>query len=184
MPRPTNTQFAVAVHVLTYVASMGDSGQVSSEELAASTNVNAVYVRRVLGPLREAGLVRSRPGSGGGWVLCRPAADIPLDEVWSILQGDDPVLGLHGPNPKCPVGAGVQRVLEGVDRDVARAVVCEQRGDGAGDVVDAIDAAGMVARADDHQRRTVLVVGDQRRGRGGDRRAEAEAVRERVVAGR
>ena len=77
MARPTSTHFAVAVHVLTYLAAVAaESRAVSSEELAASANVNPVHVRRVLGPLRDAGLVSSRPGPRGGWGLGRPVEQI------------------------------------------------------------------------------------------------------------
>src|SRR5690606_27695475 len=78
MARSTNTRFAVAVHVLTYLAGVAGERPVSSDELAASANVNPVHVRRVLGPLRAAGMVRSRPGVNGGWELGHPAADITL----------------------------------------------------------------------------------------------------------
>jgi len=122
---PTNTQFAVAVHVLTYLSANGGERPVSSDELSGSTNTNPVYVRRVLGPLREAGLVHARQGSQGGWTLCRPAEDIALVEVWSLLQGDEPVLGLHGPNPKCPIGAGIQDALHDLDAAVAAALRAE-----------------------------------------------------------
>jgi len=124
MARATNTRFAVAVHVLTYLAGVGERS-VSSEELAMSTNVNPVHVRRVLGPLRAAGMVRSRPGVHGGWVLGAPATEITLADVWRLLQGDDPVLGLHGPNPSCEVGRQVQRSLTVLDRAVADAVAEE-----------------------------------------------------------
>ena len=125
MAGSTNTQFAVAVHVLTYLSAFANLRPVSSDELAASTNTNPVYVRRVLSPLREAGLVHARQGSQGGWRLARPAEEIRLDEVWSILQGDEPVLGLHGPNPRCPVGAGIQRTLHDLDGAVAAALRAE-----------------------------------------------------------
>lgn len=125
MARPTNTQFAVAVHVLTYLAGVAGERPVSSDELSASTNVNPVHVRRVLGPLRAAGIVRSRPGAHGGWELCLAPGDVTLAEVWRLVQGDDPVLGLHGPNPSCPVGRGIQRSLTALDRTVAAAVEAE-----------------------------------------------------------
>jgi Rrf2 family protein len=125
MAGPTNTQFAVAVHVLAYLSTVGRDRPVSSDELSGSTNTNPVYVRRVLGPLREAGLVHARQGSHGGWTLGRPAADITLDEVWAILQGAEPVLGLHGPNPRCPIGAGIQRSLHDLDAAVAAALRSE-----------------------------------------------------------
>jgi len=125
MARSTNTRFAVAVHVLTYLAGVTEGRTVSSEELSGSTNVNAVYVRRVLGPLRGAGLLRSRPGVHGGWQLAVDAAEIRLDQVWLLLQGSDPVLGLHEPAPTCAVGRGVQRNLDTLDRTVAGAVAAE-----------------------------------------------------------
>ena len=135
MAGPTNTQFAVAVHVLTYLSTVEDGRPVSSDELSGSTNTNPVYVRRVLGPLREAGLVHARQGSHGGWTLARPAEQIALDEVWTILQGAEPVLGLHGPNPRCPVGAGIQRSLHDLDAAVAAALRAELGGRTVADLV-------------------------------------------------
>src|SRR5947209_18997691 len=125
MAKATNTQFAVAVHVLTYLAGADAGRPVSSDELSMSTNVNPVHVRRVLGPLRNAGLVRSRPGVHGGWELAADPAGIPLAAVWRLLQGDEPVLGLHGPNPDCPIGRSVQSALQHLDRGVAAAVEAE-----------------------------------------------------------
>ncbi|WP_375433340.1 Rrf2 family transcriptional regulator [uncultured Friedmanniella sp.] len=125
MARSTNTQFAVAVHVLTYLAGREDHRPVSSDELSQSTNVNAVYVRRVLGPLRAAGLVRSRPGVHGGSELATDPRHITLDQVWRLLQGDDPLLGLHGPDPACAVGRSVQRSLTALNTAVAAALTAE-----------------------------------------------------------
>ncbi|WP_197376880.1 RrF2 family transcriptional regulator [Mycolicibacterium baixiangningiae] len=125
MARSTNTQFAVAVHVLTYLAGIAPGRPVSSEELSRSTNVNPVYVRRVLGPLRAAGLVCSRPGPSGGWELATDAHGITLAQIWRLLQGTDPVLGLHGPNPTCTVGRNVQTSLTTLDHAVADAVTTE-----------------------------------------------------------
>lgn len=125
MARPTNLQFAVVVHVLTYLAGKGRDRPISSDELSGSVHTNPVYVRRTLGPLREAGLVRSVPGVHGGWELCREPREITLAQVWSLVQGNDPVLGLHGANPKCPVGRDVMTALADIDRRVAAAVGAE-----------------------------------------------------------
>ncbi len=144
MARPTSTQFAVAVHVLTYLAGVATESRrensaaesrpespvpparaVSSEELALSANANPVHVRRVLGPLREAGLVLSRPGPRGGWGLGRPAAEITAAQVWDLVQGHEPVLGLHGPNPACPVGRSIQHSLTDLDARARQAVRAE-----------------------------------------------------------
>ncbi|MGY0386510.1 Rrf2 family transcriptional regulator [Nocardioides sp. WG-D5] len=152
MATPTNTRFAVAVHVLTYLASCAAAGRttpVSSDELAASTAVNPVHVRKVLGPLRAAGLVRSRPGAHGGWELAADPGVVNLAQVWQLLQGDDPVLGIHGPNPVCPVGASIQGVLVDLDRRVAKAVLAELEGITLNDVLgdsgfDPADVAGLL----------------------------------------
>ncbi|MBC7274887.1 Rrf2 family transcriptional regulator [Nocardioides sp.] len=139
MATPTNTRFAVAVHVLAYLAScaaVGRTRPVSSDELAGSTAVNPVHVRKVLGPLRTAGLVRSRPGAHGGWELDADPGAVNLAQVWQVLQGDDPVLGIHGPNPACPVGVGVQGALTDLDRRVAKAVLAELEGISLNDVLD------------------------------------------------
>jgi Rrf2 family protein len=134
----TNTQFAVAVHVLTYLAGISDGRAVSSDELSKSANVNPVYVRRVLGPLRTAGLVRSRPGVGGGWHIVGEATRITLDQVWRLLQGTDPVLGIHGPDPSCATGRQVQKALTELDHVVGDAVQASLRTFSLNDVLNGL----------------------------------------------
>ena len=119
--RPTTTQFAVATHVLTPLAGAPDEVR-SAELLAGSAGANPVHVRRVLGALRRAQLVGSRPGVSGGWQLSRSAAEITLGDVWRAVQGDDPLLGLHGAAPECSVGQRIQQALRDVDRRAALAV--------------------------------------------------------------
>ncbi len=121
MASPQSTQFAVAVHVLTYLAGARER-LVGATELAASTQVTAEHVRRVLAPLRDAGLLASTPGARGGWRLLVDPADVTLDTVWRLVRGDDPVLAIHVPSPRCPVGRSIQDGLTRVDADVARAM--------------------------------------------------------------
>lgn len=124
MARPTNTQFAVGVHLLTLLG--GSPGEaLSSDILADSAGSNPVHVRRVLAHLREAELVRSRPGPSGGWQLAAGPETITLADVWRAVQGDDHLLGLHGPNPNCPVGRRIQAELVALDRRAAAAVEAE-----------------------------------------------------------
>ena len=124
MGRPTNTQFAVAVHVLTMLGAQPDE-VLSSEVMADSVGSNPVHVRRILGRLRAAALVESRPGVHGGWRLRRPRGEITLADVWRAVQGDDPVLGLHGANPNCPLGQRIQCALGALGRRAADAVETE-----------------------------------------------------------
>ena len=124
MSGPANTQFAVAVHVLTMLAGLPRELQ-SSEVRAASVGSNPVHIRRVLARLREAGVVASRPGPHGGWQLLRSPEDTTLADVWRVINGDDPVLGVHAADPNCEVGQRIQANLEAVDRRALAAVEAE-----------------------------------------------------------
>src|SRR5215207_7339499 len=120
----TNTQFALAVHVLTMLAALPRELQ-SSEAMAGSAGSNAVHARRVLGRLRKAGMVASRPGPGGGWQLLAPPEATTLRDVWRAVHGDDPLLGLHDASPNCPEGRRIHASLEQIDRRAAAAVEAE-----------------------------------------------------------
>jgi Rrf2 family protein len=122
MSRPTNTQFALAVHALTLLGGAQPGEVLSSEVLSGSIGASPVHVRRVLGRLRGAGLALSRPGARGGWQLAKGTEQATLAEVWRAVQGQDQVLGLHGPNPDCTVGRRIQAELIAIDRRAARAI--------------------------------------------------------------
>jgi Rrf2 family protein len=122
MSRPTNTQFALAVHALTLLGGAQPGEVLSSEVLSGSIGASPVHVRRVLGRLRAAGLVLSRPGARGGWQLAEASQQVNLAQVWRAVQGEDQVLGLHGPNPDCTVGRRIQTELVAIDRRAARAI--------------------------------------------------------------
>lgn len=124
MPSTTNTQFALAVHVLTL---MGRQPQAltSSDTLATSTGASAEHVRRVLAPLRRGGLVRSRSGPSGGWQLDQADSDTTLAEIWRVVHGDDPVLGIHQASRDCPTGRRIQAALEDLERHTATVLLDE-----------------------------------------------------------
>jgi Rrf2 family protein len=141
MTGPTNTQFAVAVHALTLLANLPDD-PMSSEEISASVGTNPVYVRRVLGRLRAAGYVASRPGVRGGWRLQREPVAVTLGDVWRVIEGNDsPLLGVHHADPNCEVGQDIQRTLEAIERRTARAVEAELDAIAVADLTPALAAA-------------------------------------------
>ena len=77
------------------VMAMIDIGQqttgkpISLHEIAERQDISQEYLEQLFGRLRRAGLVDSVRGPGGGYVLARPATDIPLSEV--ILAVDEPL---------------------------------------------------------------------------------------------
>lgn len=109
-----NSRLTIAVHALTWMALARRRGRdlMTSDQIAASINVNPVIVRRSLGDLRRAELVDVRRGAGAGWSLARPAEDISLLAVYEAVESG-PLFGMHHsePNMDCPVGRGIRPAL-------------------------------------------------------------------------
>ena len=109
-----SSRFTLAVHILTCIKTFGDSNKITSEFLAASTNVNPVIVRKILGQLKKAGIVEVARGSGGA-VLAKPENDITFLDISKAVDcvGDGELFHFHeNPNPRCPVGRNIHNVLD------------------------------------------------------------------------
>src|SRR6185312_2112051 len=66
----------------------GDTdGPTSVRDIAERTGLPQPYLEQILLALKGAGLVRSKRGVGGGYVLARDPADIRLSEVVSAVDG-------------------------------------------------------------------------------------------------
>lgn len=141
MSGPANTQFAIATHVLTMLAAATPE-PLTSEVMAGSANANPVHIRRVLGRLREAGMVASRPGPRGGWTILADPEATTLADVWRAMTGGETgVLGVHEATPDCTVGQGIQAALEAIDRRAVAAIEAELRETTVADVVPVTSAA-------------------------------------------
>jgi Rrf2 family protein len=110
-----SSRVAVAVHVLAYLAWKRHEAA-TSERIAASVNTNPVVVRRIVGALRNAGMVTVQPGVGGGALLARAPGDITLLDVYRAVEDGDDLFSLHPQQPRrdCSVGGNIQAVLQGV----------------------------------------------------------------------
>lgn len=107
-----NSRFAVAVHVLAFMALEADRQPLSSNAIAYSVDTNPVFIRRILGTLIRAGLVSTHLGVDGGASLTRPPEQITLLDVYrGIEPGDLLALHHHQPNPLCLCGRNIQSVL-------------------------------------------------------------------------
>ena len=87
------SRFAVAVHILTLVATF-DNKQLTSESMAESIGVNPVVVRTLLGKLRKAGLVRTRRGVAGA-ELVRPLEKIRLLDIYLAVNPEGELFSLR-----------------------------------------------------------------------------------------
>jgi Rrf2 family iron-sulfur cluster assembly transcriptional regulator len=65
----------------------GESVPTSVRDVAERTGLPQPYLEQILLALKGAGLVRSKRGVGGGYVLARPPADITLGQIVSAVDG-------------------------------------------------------------------------------------------------
>jgi Rrf2 family protein len=147
-----NSRLAVATHLLTVLAyadrKPSPCGPVSSETLAHSVNTNPIVVRKLLGSLREAGLVICHAGRHGGATLARPPEKITLFDVWRAV--DEPnVFGFsrHPPDARCPVGSCVNALLADVFEGVETSLGDELRKTRISDLLADVVRTGKKRRA-------------------------------------
>jgi len=62
-------------------------GPVSIGEIAKAQSIPARFLEAILAQLKRAGLVESRRGNEGGYVLARPPARISVGDVLRVVQG-------------------------------------------------------------------------------------------------
>jgi Rrf2 family protein len=109
-----SSRVAVAVHVLAYLAWRREE-PVTSERIASSVNTNPVVVRRIVGALRNAGLVSVQPGVGGGAQLAREPDRITMLDVYRAVEEKEDLFALHAdPCRSCDIGSNIRQVLQGV----------------------------------------------------------------------
>ena len=107
-----SSRLAVAVHILGYLVRKGEE-PTPSPEIASSVNTNPVVVRRLIGLLREAGLVSVQQGAAGGAVLAKPPEEITLLDVYQAVDPPDELFSMHAhcPDRGCGIGAHIQATL-------------------------------------------------------------------------
>jgi DNA-binding IscR family transcriptional regulator len=105
-----SSQLSDILHVLLHMAE--GEGPATSESLAAAMRTNPVVLRRLMTGLREAGLVASAKGHGGGWVISCPLDRITLRDVHAALGAPRLVsLGFREDRPQCLVAQAVNESL-------------------------------------------------------------------------
>ncbi len=108
------------------LARAGGSEPVKAERIADAQGIPLRFLENILGELRHAGLVESRRGAEGGYMLARPATAITLADVVRAVDG--PLANVGGRRPDAleypdgtqalrdvwvAVRAGLREVLEG-----------------------------------------------------------------------
>jgi len=117
-----NSRLSLALHTLGHMAADPDRVRTSAE-IADHAGTNPVVVRRVLGRLREAGLLISEKGHAGGWRLARAPENITLADVYLAL--DESLLPTGGDETasQCSVEHALHRRVAGVMKEIEESLI-------------------------------------------------------------
>ena len=99
----TTAKADYAVRAAIELAAAGD-GPVTAEAVANAQEIPLNFLENILVELKRAGIVESRRGSAGGYLLARPAAEISVADVIRAVEG--PLANVRGISPDVLVYSG------------------------------------------------------------------------------
>ncbi|GAA6158914.1 Rrf2 family transcriptional regulator [Ruegeria sp. HU-ET01832] len=117
-----NSRLSLALHTLSHMAGEPDRVRTSSD-IADHAGTNPVVVRRVLGRLREAGLLTSEKGHAGGWRLARKPQEISLADVYLALDERLVASDEISEAPACSVEHALQKRVSGVLEEIEQSLI-------------------------------------------------------------
>jgi Rrf2 family transcriptional regulator, cysteine metabolism repressor len=82
-----STKGRYGTRIMVRLAMLAGRGPSTKQEIAESEGISADYVEQLLTKLRAAGLVESRRGVRGGFVLARDPAQITVADVLAATEG-------------------------------------------------------------------------------------------------
>jgi Rrf2 family iron-sulfur cluster assembly transcriptional regulator len=86
------------LRILIRIAGCRDQDGLSIPQLSEAEGLSSHYIAKLTRLLRMKGLINSRPGNKGGYVLATPAKDLPISKILKALSGslyDEAFCGLH-----------------------------------------------------------------------------------------
>ncbi|AYG63151.1 Rrf2 family transcriptional regulator [Rhizobium jaguaris] len=120
-----DTRFPTAFQmVLTTAVHNRDGLRCTSFELAAGLGSNPSFVRKLLVPLSQSGILISSAGKNGGIRLGRLASEITLHDIYSAVIFDKRLWAARDDVPcRCPVSTHIAVLFESVARRAEFAVM-------------------------------------------------------------
>ena len=93
----TTAKAEYAVRAAVELAAVGRGEPVKAEQIAEAQSIPLNFLENILAELRRAGIVESRRGAAGGYLLARPADAISLADVIRAVEG--PLANVRGMSP-------------------------------------------------------------------------------------
>jgi len=127
---------------LAYLATLQPGETTQSKDIAKAKNIPKKFLDAILGDLRNAGIIHSRKGPGGGYMLARAPSDIKLGHVIRTIDG-----------PLAPIACASRTAYQPC-QDCKSVKACSVRlimtrvRDAMSDVLDRLTIADMVTMGD------------------------------------
>jgi Rrf2 family protein len=124
---------------LVHLSSLAAGETAQAVDIAEANNIPKKFLDAILGELRNAGVVHSKKGPGGGYMLARPPSEIKLGYVIRTLDG-----------PLAPIACASRTAYQPCD-DCADVNACAVRltmakvRDAMSDILDRLTLADMLA---------------------------------------
>ena len=93
----TTAKADYAVRAAGELAAMSGEGPVKAEQIAEAQSIPVNFLENILAELRRAGIVESRRGAAGGYLLAKPPEDVSLADVIRAVEG--PLANVRGMSP-------------------------------------------------------------------------------------
>ena len=82
-----STRVRYAARIMLDLAPYRDSRPITGKVISEREGIPRGYLENLMRPLTAAGLVRAERGTGGGFVLAKPPAQIKLSDIWEAMEG-------------------------------------------------------------------------------------------------
>jgi len=128
-----------SLKALAHLATLEPGATAQAIDIAAANNIPKKFLDAILGELRNAGIVYSRRGPGGGYMLARAPSNIKIGQVIRTIDG-----------PLAPIACASRtayqpcRDCKNVKSCTVRLMMTKVR-DAMSDVLDRVTVADMVA---------------------------------------
>jgi Rrf2 family protein len=105
-----NSDFTLAIHSLTYLALQPDRMS-TSDAISESAGVHPVRIRKVLSLLKKHGIIKSKEGTGGGFIFAMDLDEVNLWDIYKLTSEGALQPKCPESNEQCVVGANMHKVL-------------------------------------------------------------------------
>lgn len=115
-----------AFRVIIHLADFPEGEIVKSQNIAEVQNIPAGFLQKIMRSLTQGGIVKSYRGIDGGFSLAKPAEQISLLDVITIMEGPVDLQRCLKENSACSRGAapqcGVHAALSVIQQDFTQAL--------------------------------------------------------------